>query len=141
MDDRANRFRAWDPPDGQISRCSCRFSTGRGSSVWCCLPGWSWPAESLPAQGGRLTFQPNEPAGRASVASPLVGAKWLAKVSFARGRSGRQRIKPAPWAVPTGRVPRISKRMALAIRFEGLIRDGHVADQSELAHVSQPSRG
>jgi hypothetical protein len=34
---------------------------------------------------------------------------------------------------PCGKVPRISRLMALAIRGEKLIRDGVVADQSELA--------
>jgi len=44
-------------------------------------------------------------------------------------------------AVPTGRVPRISRLMALAIHFDRLVRDGTVADLSELArlaHVTQP---
>jgi hypothetical protein len=35
--------------------------------------------------------------------------------------------------VPAGRIPRIARLMALAIRGEKLIRDGVVADQSELA--------
>lgn len=42
---------------------------------------------------------------------------------------------------PAGRTPRVSKLMALAIRFDQLIRDGKVTDQSELArlaHVTQP---
>jgi hypothetical protein len=42
---------------------------------------------------------------------------------------------------PAGRTPRASKLMALAIRFDELLRDGKVADQSELArlaHVTQP---
>ena len=46
-----------------------------------------------------------------------------------------------PKAVPTGRVPRISRLMALAIQFDRLIREGKVADLSELArlaHVTQP---
>jgi hypothetical protein len=66
------------------------------------------------------------------------------KVTFARGRAGRRRMvakTPEPAVVSDGRVPRISKLMALAIRFEGLIRDGQVTDQSELArlaHVTQP---
>lgn len=61
---------------------------------------------------------------------------------------GRKRIKPAPPPtpqapppVPPGRVPRVSRLMALAIRFDRLLRDGTVADQSELArltHVTQP---
>lgn len=47
-------------------------------------------------------------------------------------------LEPADSA---GRVPRVSKLMALAIRFDQLLRDGVVADQSELArlaHVTQP---
>lgn len=34
---------------------------------------------------------------------------------------------------PMGRIPRIARLMALALRCEKLIRDGAVADQSELA--------
>ena len=66
------------------------------------------------------------------------------KVHFKRGASGRRRIttKPSPTEMAQpGRVPRISKLMALAIRFEGLVREGKVSDQSELArlaHVTQP---
>jgi len=66
------------------------------------------------------------------------------KVFLSNGPSGRKRLsgtKPAVQAVGTGRVPRISKLMALAIRFDGLIRDGTVRDMSELArlaHVTQP---
>lgn len=43
--------------------------------------------------------------------------------------------------VPAGRVPRISRLMALAIHFDRLVREGKVADLSELArlaHVTQP---
>lgn len=39
-----------------------------------------------------------------------------------------------------GRVPRVSKLMALAIRFDGLLRDGVVASQSELAELAQVSQ-
>jgi len=49
---------------------------------------------------------------------------------------------PAPEpSKPTGRTPRASKLMALAIRFDQLLREGKVADQSELArlaYVTQP---
>lgn len=57
---------------------------------------------------------------------------------------GRQRLakKPSPMQqVAPGRVPRISRLMALAIRFERLLGEGTVSDQSELArlaHVTQP---
>jgi len=66
------------------------------------------------------------------------------KLHFARGNAGRRRIAtepPATETVPPGRVPRISKLMALAIRFDGLVRSGKVANQSELArllHITQP---
>ena len=66
------------------------------------------------------------------------------RVFLSNGRSGRKRLlpkKPALQIVPPGRVPRIAKLMALAIRFDGLIREGKVTDMSELArlaHVTQP---
>jgi hypothetical protein len=66
------------------------------------------------------------------------------KVHFCRGKAGCRRITPklpATETVPMGRVPRVSKLMALAIRFDRLIREGKVADRSELArlaHVTQP---
>lgn len=37
----------------------------------------------------------------------------------------------------SGRVPRIARLMALAIRFDGLIRKGLVPNQSELAHLAR----
>jgi hypothetical protein len=39
--------------------------------------------------------------------------------------------------VPVGRMPRVARLMALAIRCEKLIREGVVADQSELARFGQ----
>lgn len=49
---------------------------------------------------------------------------------------------PAPdTAESAGRVPRVAKLMALAIRFDDLLRTGQVHDMSELArlaHVTQP---
>jgi len=39
-----------------------------------------------------------------------------------------------------GRVPRVSKLMALAIRFDGLLKDGVVGSQSELAELAQVSQ-
>jgi hypothetical protein len=46
---------------------------------------------------------------------------------------------PVDKAVP-GRIPRVAKLMALAIRFEGLIRDGVVKDQAELARLGHVTR-
>ena len=66
------------------------------------------------------------------------------QINLVRAKAGRHRIVPKPAPIkraPDGKKARISKLMALAIRFEGLIRDGQVTDQSELArlaHVTQP---
>ena len=52
-----------------------------------------------------------------------------------RRHHGRKQLRNgAARDVPSGRVPRISRLMALAIRCNQLIRDGVVADQAELAH-------
>lgn len=48
---------------------------------------------------------------------------------------------PVPSSGPAGRVPRVARLMALAIKFDRLLRDGVVDSQSELArlaHVTQP---
>ena len=62
------------------------------------------------------------------------------KVEIVRGTSGNKQIaqaRPAQSAALAGRIPRISKLMALAIRFEGLLRTGVVSDQTELARLAQ----
>ena len=59
-------------------------------------------------------------------------------------KNGRKTALPGPApepSAPVARTPRVSRLMALAIRFDQLLRDGKVADQSELArlaHVTQP---
>jgi hypothetical protein len=58
----------------------------------------------------------------------------------ARRKIARPGPPPEPVA-PAGRIPRVSKLMALAIRFDQLLHDGVVANQSDLArlaHVTQP---
>jgi hypothetical protein len=45
-------------------------------------------------------------------------------------------MKPSP----AGRVPRITKLMALAIKFDQMIRDGVVKDQAELARLGFVTR-
>lgn len=64
------------------------------------------------------------------------------QVCFGHGRRGRKELhegdaEPAP---PAGRIPRVSRLMALAIRLDQLIRDGVVADQAELARLGYVSR-
>lgn len=59
-----------------------------------------------------------------------------------QGRRKRATVAPAPEpVVPPGRVPRVARLMALAIRFDELLREGEVPNLSELArlvHVTQP---
>jgi hypothetical protein len=60
-----------------------------------------------------------------------------------RGRGGRKDMRTGERAVssvPAGRVPRISRLMALAIRFEQMVRTGEVADYAELARLGHVSR-
>ena len=74
----------------------------------------------------------------------MTGAiKFQAKVRFRCGRKGRKQVGSGNTpgnSVETGRVPRVSRLMALAIRFDGLIRDGVVTDQAELARLGHVSR-
>lgn len=60
-------------------------------------------------------------------------------IRFSNGTSGRRKIGAALEQPQTaaGRVPRISKLMALAIRFDGLLRNGVVQDQTELAKLAK----
>jgi hypothetical protein len=66
------------------------------------------------------------------------------RIHFGVQRKGRQEILPGP--SPTapghadGRVPRLSRLMALAIRFDGLIRSGEVAGQADLARLGHVTR-
>jgi len=66
------------------------------------------------------------------------------KIQFDRTAHGQRRISPREadtTPVERGRVPRISRLMALAIRLERLLRSGEISDVMELArlgHVTQP---
>lgn len=66
------------------------------------------------------------------------------KIDLGREAHGRRRVAtPAPKTadVEPGRIPRVSRLMAVAIRLDGLLRSGEVGDLTELArlsHVTQP---
>jgi hypothetical protein len=66
------------------------------------------------------------------------------KVHFTQARRGRKQMAmgdaPVPSVVPLGRVPRIARLMALAIRFEGLVERGEVVDYAELARLGYVTR-
>ena len=64
------------------------------------------------------------------------------KLNFRSGRSTKKVISTGSEQRPQqqGRLPRITKMMALAIRLDHLIKSGQVTDQAELARVGHVSR-
>ncbi len=66
------------------------------------------------------------------------------KVHFQATRRGKKKAvvgdKPAKTAAPLGSIPRVTRLMALAIRFEQLIRDEEVRDLAEIARLGQVTR-
>jgi hypothetical protein len=56
-----------------------------------------------------------------------------------RGRRKERRCG-AESAAPAGRVPRVARLMALALRFEELVRTGQVASYRELASLGHVTR-
>lgn len=69
---------------------------------------------------------------------------FTSKVHFQSQRHGRKRMQigeaPATASVPLGRVPRVSRLMALAIRFDGLLHRGEVRDYAEIARLGHITR-
>lgn len=63
-------------------------------------------------------------------------------VHFKNKAHGRKTLAPgpAPTVIDMSRIPRVSRLMALAIRFDGLIRDGHVESMAELARLGHITR-
>jgi len=65
------------------------------------------------------------------------------KIHFSIAGKGKRQIKPGPAPVsnaPDGRIPRISRLMALAIKFDQMISDGLVRDQAEIAELGHVTR-
>ncbi len=65
-------------------------------------------------------------------------------VNFATSRRGRKHVlvgkQPSEPDVPAGRLPRVTRLMALAMRFDQLIRDGEIADYAEIARLGHVTR-
>jgi len=65
------------------------------------------------------------------------------EIHFQVGHKGRKRMRtgpPAPSSRTEGAVPRLARLLALAIRFEGLLRSGEIRDYADLARLGQVSR-
>ncbi len=58
----------------------------------------------------------------------------------ARGRKGLETGPPPAPVVPEGRVARVARLMALAIRLDGLLRAGAIKDYGELARLGHVTR-
>ena len=67
-----------------------------------------------------------------------------AKVHFGKGYRTRKEMRPGPAPSPQIDAPvrlhRITKLMALAIRFERLVQEGAVRDYAELARLGRVTR-
>src|SRR4051812_29179371 len=74
-----------------------------------------------------------------------TGLTVTSKVHFTRAIKGKVELNAGPalklaGSPATGRVPRISRLMALAIRFDDLLRRGEVRDYAELARLGHVTR-
>lgn len=62
---------------------------------------------------------------------------------YRRGRGSRRELRPGgepPRPATPGRVPRIARLMALALRFDSLLRAGEIAHHTELARLGHVTR-
>ena len=66
------------------------------------------------------------------------------EIHFGVQRKGRQEILPGPpptdQVSPNGRIPRVSRLMALAIHLDEIVRSGEVGGQAELARLGHVTR-
>lgn len=66
-----------------------------------------------------------------------------AEIHFQRQERGHRVLVEGPpedLPRPSGRIPRVTRLMALAIRFDGLIKAGKIDNQAELAQLGNVSR-
>lgn len=74
----------------------------------------------------------------------MPGVTRTKTIHFATRHRGRREIVPGPKPIADvtdeGRVPRVARLMALAIRIDGLIAEGAIADLAEAATVGHVSR-
>jgi hypothetical protein len=66
------------------------------------------------------------------------------QIHFSMRNRGRREIVEGPMPIPEvtddGRVPRVARLMALAIKIDGLIASGAIADQAEAARLGHVTR-
>jgi hypothetical protein len=74
------------------------------------------------------------------MSEPMTIERHLKITRLAKGAKKVTKAAVAPRPVALGRIPRIAKLMALAIRWEGLLRDGVIKDYAEIAALSHVTR-
>ncbi len=72
----------------------------------------------------------------------MNGPTLQCQLHLTSGKRSRKEVQSGqrPPTVPSGKIPRLSRLMALALRFEKLIGDGVVANNSELAQLGHVTR-
>ncbi len=72
----------------------------------------------------------------------MSGFTIQTKVHFRRGRRSKKELRAGQKREPVsaGRIPRLARLMALAIRVEGLVRDGVLTDYAAAAHLGHVTR-
>ncbi len=72
---------------------------------------------------------------------PNIDITLEAPVRFAAGYGGARRIRrdeaAPPPSTPVGRVPKIARQMALAIKLEALLHAGEVKSQEDIARIGR----
>jgi hypothetical protein len=71
--------------------------------------------------------------------SQTVTVNYAAHVHFRRRRREINRVVSQP-SLSAGRIPRLARLMALAIRLEQLLHEGVVSSQAELARLGHVTR-
>ncbi len=76
--------------------------------------------------------------------SPATGVTHRHSLKFIREHNARRAVQQVveedPAEMEPGRVPRVTRLMALALRFEHLLQRGAVRDQAELAELGHVTR-
>lgn len=74
----------------------------------------------------------------------MMGGLTLTRtIHFRQGRRTRKVLVEGlqeEASLPPGRVPRVARLMALAIRLDKLLKEGQVADQAEIARLGHVTR-
>jgi hypothetical protein len=86
-----------------------------------------------------MTAETNTATSAANEPTSLTITGTLRFVRRGQGARKEAREGAVP-VVPVGRVPRVARLMALALKFDALIRSGQVTDQAELARLGGVTR-